>query len=101
MKKQCFSTSYSIVLMTTILAIGLLSCEAMQKAQDRRNNRLMTDLQKSAQNRSTESSSSANSPTALVGKTAPNFTLRTVDGNTITLSEFKGKAVVLNFWATW
>ena len=90
-----------MVLMTTILAISLLGCEAMQKAQDRRNNRLMSGLQKSAQNRSTDSSSSASSPTALVGKTAPNFTLRTVDGNTVTLSEFKGKAVVLNFWATW
>ncbi|MFZ1978526.1 MAG: TlpA disulfide reductase family protein [Bacteroidota bacterium] len=32
---------------------------------------------------------------------APNFSLKTSDGKTIELSKFKGKAVVLNFWATW
>lgn len=32
---------------------------------------------------------------------APDFTLKTLDGETVTLSELKGKKVVLNFWATW
>jgi peroxiredoxin len=33
--------------------------------------------------------------------TAPDFTLQSLDGKTIRLSDFRGKAVVLNFWATW
>jgi peroxiredoxin len=37
----------------------------------------------------------------IVGKPAPNFTLKTLDGKTLTLSDLRGKAVVLNFWATW
>lgn len=35
------------------------------------------------------------------GQIAPDFTLQTLDGKDITLSELKGKKVVLNFWATW
>ncbi len=37
----------------------------------------------------------------IVGKPAPDFTLKTLDGKTLTLSELRGKTVVLNFWATW
>ncbi|RHW39892.1 TlpA family protein disulfide reductase [Lysinibacillus yapensis] len=35
------------------------------------------------------------------GQLAPDFTLQTLSGESLTLSEFKGKKVVLNFWATW
>lgn len=31
----------------------------------------------------------------------PDFTLSTLEGRTITLSELKGKVVLLDFWATW
>ncbi|MGG3643503.1 thiol-disulfide oxidoreductase ResA [Bacillus gobiensis] len=32
---------------------------------------------------------------------APDFTLQDLDGDVIRLSDFKGKAVILNFWATY
>ena len=32
---------------------------------------------------------------------APDFTLMDVTGKPVKLSDFKGKVVVLNFWATW
>jgi cytochrome c biogenesis protein CcmG/thiol:disulfide interchange protein DsbE len=32
---------------------------------------------------------------------APNFTLTTLDGKEFTLSEHRGKVVVINFWASW
>jgi peroxiredoxin len=32
---------------------------------------------------------------------APDFTVKDLAGNTITLSSFKGKVVILDFWATW
>jgi len=35
-----------------------------------------------------------------VGNTAPDFTLQTVHGESITLSAFRGKIVVVNFWLT-
>src|SRR5438067_1498785 len=34
-------------------------------------------------------------------KPAPDFELKGIDGKTYKLSEFRGKVVVLNFWATW
>lgn len=37
----------------------------------------------------------------LVGYEAPEFTLTLFDGRTVKLSDLKGKAVVLNFWASW
>lgn len=37
----------------------------------------------------------------LRGKRAPEFNLRTVDGKKVSLSDYKGKAVLINFWATW
>src|SRR5438105_1723705 len=35
------------------------------------------------------------------GKLAPEFALESLDGATVHLSDFRGKAVLLNFWATW
>lgn len=32
---------------------------------------------------------------------APNFQVQDMQGNPVALSDFKGKFVVLNFWATW
>ncbi|MGB9735379.1 MAG: peroxiredoxin family protein [bacterium] len=32
---------------------------------------------------------------------APDFTLRTIDNKTVKLSDYRGKVVFLNFWATW
>lgn len=32
---------------------------------------------------------------------APDFTVQTVGGETVKLSDMKGKPIVLNFWATW
>lgn len=36
-----------------------------------------------------------------VGMPAPEFTLPGLDGQTISLGGFKGKPVMVNFWATW
>ena len=35
------------------------------------------------------------------GDLAPDFTLTTLDGKKVQLSELKGKKVIVNFWATW
>ncbi|QPC46738.1 thiol-disulfide oxidoreductase ResA [Mangrovibacillus cuniculi] len=35
------------------------------------------------------------------GDMAPNFTLTSVDGSQISLEDYKGKGVFLNFWGTW
>lgn len=35
------------------------------------------------------------------GQDAPDFTLKDLEGETVSLSDFEGKVVLLNFWATW
>jgi peroxiredoxin len=45
----------------------------------------------------TSGDGAGNSP----GNKAPDFTLRTIDGDKISLSDFNGRPVMLNFWATW
>src|SRR5208337_2623613 len=45
-----------------------------------------------------ESTSKDTSPE--VGKHAPTFELKDVNGRTVTLAEYTGKVILLNFWAT-
>jgi len=37
----------------------------------------------------------------MISKPAPNFTLTDLEGKKVSLSDYKGKIVVLDFWATW
>jgi cytochrome c biogenesis protein CcmG/thiol:disulfide interchange protein DsbE len=39
--------------------------------------------------------------TPLIGKPAPPFLLEDLSGKKISLASYKGKAVAINFWATW
>ncbi|MEE8336727.1 MAG: TlpA disulfide reductase family protein [Dehalococcoidia bacterium] len=39
--------------------------------------------------------------TVEVGQPVPDFAIRDVNGGIVRLSDFRGKVVVLNFWATW
>lgn len=36
-----------------------------------------------------------------LGDEAPNFQLRDLEGNVVSLSQLRGKVVLVNFWATW
>jgi peroxiredoxin/uncharacterized protein (UPF0335 family) len=37
----------------------------------------------------------------MINKPAPRFTVKDVDGKTVSLDDYKGKTLVLDFWATW
>lgn len=63
----------AILLIGTLLGIGL--------AQDDEVNAPRTGLQ--------------------TGQAAPDFTLTTFDGETVRLADYRGRPVVLNFWASW
>lgn len=40
-------------------------------------------------------------PTSVFNQPVPQSPLRTIDGEAIALADFEGKALILNFWATW
>ena len=46
-------------------------------------------------------SAEASGPAPKVGQPAPDFEATTPDGKTVHLSDFKGKAVWITFWASW
>lgn len=53
---------------------------------------------------STSSASAQDAPLAeglSQGQVAPDFTLTDQNGETVKLSDYRGKKVILNFWATW
>lgn len=40
-------------------------------------------------------------PSKMISKPSPQFTLKDVDGKVVSLVDYKGKTVVVDFWATW
>ena len=58
------------------------------------------DTQNNSETQSAISGEAADTGLA-VGKTAPDFTLQTLDGEETSLSDYRGKPVFVNFWATW
>jgi thiol-disulfide isomerase/thioredoxin len=40
-------------------------------------------------------------PKSMEGKPLPSFSMKTLDGKVINNASIKGKAVILDFWATW
>lgn len=52
-------------------------------------------------NTNTDASQAVTSEGLKVGEKAPDFELKTLTGETVKLSDLKGKKVMLNFWATW
>jgi peroxiredoxin len=43
----------------------------------------------------------AGGPPGSVGSTAPAFALKDVDGKALDLADYRGKVVLLDYWATW
>src|SRR5713226_10706223 len=58
---------------------------------------LVFGIQKARHN----TSGSLGGASKLQGQLAPDFSLTSLDGKTVKLSDYRGKAVLLNFWATW
>jgi len=43
----------------------------------------------------------SSAPAPVAGAPAPDFTLKSLDGQQVTLSQLKGHPVLINFWASW
>ena len=80
-KYTCFS----------ILSIALLSACSMEQSSESGMNNMS--------NQTMTNTTSGKHP--LVGKEASDFELKDMKGNTVKLSDYKGKKVYLKFWATW
>src|SRR5260370_38588901 len=71
---------------------------AMQRAQE---NHVVLVPEKSGPAASADSQSPEAEASQMRGKPAPAFTLATLDGKKVSLSDYKGRPVLVKFWATW
>ena len=91
-----------VVLVVVIAVLALLTLAGWANWQNRRQAAAQMQAQQNQAVLVADSSGAAphfSSP--LVGKLAPDFTLTDVQGKKVSLASYKGKAVQLNFWATW
>jgi len=93
-----------IVIFVVVVALGLMAWSGYQNLQRRRAAQKalphVTLLDQSNQTVQQDVASDEGLPN-LRGKKAPSFTLKTEDGRKVSLADYKGKAVLVNFWATW
>lgn len=62
---------------------------------------IFTTSQTTRKNAALQSQGPVSSGGDIKGKQAPEFELKSLEGKTVRLSDYRGKAVLLNFWATW
>jgi thiol-disulfide isomerase/thioredoxin len=102
-------TRKAIVAFVMIAALGLMVWSGFKEYERRRQATadqhvpqatLVPDGQSPPASTAASSSEDAQ-PQQLKGKKAPSFTLVDLSGKKVSLADYKGKAVLLNFWATW
>ncbi|SHH67879.1 TlpA family protein disulfide reductase [Clostridium grantii] len=106
MKKDNF-----VVLIVSILFIGALSYFVVENlsskssnTNDSSSNEVNEIVIENKTNEKDNQSTVENQPSATipeVGKEVPDFTLKNLNGEEVSLSDYKGKIVIVNFWATW
>lgn len=92
------------VILVVLVALGLMLWSGYQNLQRRRAEQngqpKVTVLDQSNQTVQQDVAADEGLPN-LRGKKAPQFTLKTLDGRKVSLADYKGRAVLVNFWATW
>ncbi len=103
-RKDVLVKRYGLVLGLMVLGISIMLWAGWHNLRERR-----LAMQRAQANHVTltpapgagQGSSEQGSRLELRGKTAPAFSLVTLDGKKISLSDYKGRPVLVNFWATW
>ncbi len=87
---------YIVVLLMLIASFSLFGCNKnTSETKNDQNNLNLNQSQPSVEN------SNASDELAANNKQAPNFTLVDTKGKKVRLSDYKGKVVIIDFWATW
>ncbi|KKB33536.1 redoxin domain-containing protein [Bacillus thermotolerans] len=83
-----------------LLAVAIIAVNVWNP-QNKETNEESTDLAASESVTATEDVPGVDLSEVQEGKPAPDFELTTLAGETVKLSDYQGKKVILNFWATW
>ncbi len=95
-----------LVVLALVAGISLMLWAGIHNMRDRR-----LALQKANENRivlmpvkpgeKADGGAEGDAPVQMRGKRAPGFTLTTIEGKKVSLADYKGRPVLVNFWATW
>ncbi|SIT69067.1 redoxin domain-containing protein [Edaphobacillus lindanitolerans] len=97
MNKKVFGSIVALVIIGTLVAIMVR--DATGEEFNGRQKQLERQLEEAGQ---TETVSDDEEAVGIrPGEAAPDFTLQKLDGGEMSLSDFRGKKVILNFWASW
>lgn len=95
MKRNTLVLAITFLVLATFAWAGWANWEYRKQAAER----VMATVAQGELVAAAADTSMTSSP--LIGKPAPDFTLEDLNGKKVSLSSYKGKAVMINFWATW
>ncbi|PAB58385.1 TlpA family protein disulfide reductase [Anaeromicrobium sediminis] len=88
-----------IVILAIGLVVGLYYGTKVETSPEKTNTAQEENVEKAPEEKADEKPSAEEE--LAVGKPAPKFTLKDLNGKDVSLSDYKGKIVLINFWATW
>src|SRR5882757_7895502 len=101
-KRNGLVFSVMVVGIALLLWAGWHNLRERRKAmQEARENHVVLVPEKSGTATPADSQSPEAEASQMRGKSAPAFTLVTLDGKKVSLADYKGRPVLVNFWATW
>ncbi|RKQ37294.1 redoxin domain-containing protein [Oceanobacillus halophilus] len=92
-----------IVVLLGMLTWAVFDFTDSKKNIDTQNTNNTEDVNSTSKEKINDGTSSDENPIVGldIGNLAPDFELETLDGEVVTLSDFRGERVMINFWATW
>lgn len=94
-----YNKKFLIMFVIILLLISLTGCSNIPNISDIQSNSNQTETDTSVSNSTAGQTESTKGTETSDYKN--DFTLKDLDGNEVSLSDFAGSIVVLNFWATW
>lgn len=96
-----------LILGILILAFSLIACGNTAVVDEPENTEVSTtepetnEVENETEEVSSETEEVTSEEELAVGKPIPNFELTTLEGSSISLHDYQGKILLLNFWASW
>ena len=94
MKRNTIVTGIVLLVLATFAWAGWANWEYRKQAAEKR-------LANVSQAELVEAGDAQAALNPLIGKPAPQFSLEDLSGKKVSLADYKGKALLINFWATW
>jgi thiol-disulfide isomerase/thioredoxin len=104
LKRNILVLAAMVTALTLMIAAGIINFEKQRQAKRMRGSQLTLVPDNGASPDASAmgaDSGDMDNATALDGKMAPGLTLADLNGNKVSLASYKGRPLVVDFWATW